>query len=219
VTRRDEELLVPDGNELAVAASALTKTLRQGREVEALYWATQIERRFWKYLWRRLAVFAAEDVGIVDPQSVTLIQSLRSAYEQARKESRAPSPDPALVGLAVLHLARAPKSREASEFAQALLHLREGGWVAPVPGEAFDLHTRLGRELMPSRTERLTHWLNVASRSPVTGPLDWTLWIRRWAARLGALDPTEVEDQAQEWHREGRLVHGPDGYVPDEVVY
>ena len=70
---RDEEreLLVPDGTPLKVAVSALIKTLRRGQEVEALYWARQIEARYAKYVWRRLRIFASEDVGLADPQALS----------------------------------------------------------------------------------------------------------------------------------------------------
>ncbi len=214
----DEEkrLLVSPGVDLALATSALTKSLRVGAEAEALFWALKIEKRYPWYLWRRLGVFAAEDVGIADTHAVTVVVSLRTVYEQAKKESRAPTPDPALLGLAVLYLARAPKSREASEFAQAIRHaVQDEGWRAPVPDEAIDLHTAEGRERMPDENTRLRHWLNVASRTVgEVGPVDWVLWIRRWAVRRGALDRDEVEAEAEQWDAEGRLRWGLDGYRP-----
>lgn len=69
---------------------------------------------------------------------------------------------------------------------------------------------------MPDKNTRLRHWLNVASRAiGDTGPVDWVLWIRRWAVRRGALDRAEVEAEAEQWDTEGRLMWGLDGYRPD----
>lgn len=206
----------PDGTDLRVATSALIKALRRGEEAEAAYWALQLERRYWKHLWRRLAIFSSEDVGIADPAAVTLIASLRTLYGQAKEESRAPRPDGSLLGLAVLYLARAPKNREASEFIEAIGHVTEDeGWRPDLGAEVFDLHTPEGRERMPDPNTRLSHWLQQAAMSNRDeGPKDWLLWIWRWAARRGAMDRDSVERAAATWDRDGRLVHGIDGYVP-----
>jgi len=210
---RDERtLLVPNGTELGTATSALTKALRRGDEARGMYWALQVEERFPKYLWRRLAVFAAEDVGMADPDAISVVTSLTASYERARTQSRAPRPDPALVGFGVLYLARAPKNREADDLAQAVMHAIADGWMPAVPPEAMDLHTAEGRARIP-RDERLAHWLNEASHvENPRGTQDWRLWIRRWAARRGRLDTAEVEVQAEDWLDEGRLRWGVEGY-------
>jgi replication-associated recombination protein RarA len=207
-----QELFTPDGTELGVAVSAMTKCLRRERELEAMYFARQIEQGgFWRYAWRRLAIFAAEDVGIANPAAVVVVDACKSAYEATRKESKG-EPDGALLGLAILVCARSPKNREASELSEVVGHLvSDEGWSAEVPDEAYDLHTSKGRQSM-STTERLTHSFEVASQgSPKSGPRDWLLWVRRWGARKGALDRTQVEDEATEWNREGLLRFG-DGY-------
>ncbi len=49
--------------------SALQKCIRRGREEEAMYWALEMaESGCGKYLWRRLMIIGAEDVGLADPQ-------------------------------------------------------------------------------------------------------------------------------------------------------
>ncbi len=64
------DLRTPDGTDLRVAVSALIKALRRGQELEGYYWAKQIEAGgFWRYLWRRLRIFASEDVGLGDNQA------------------------------------------------------------------------------------------------------------------------------------------------------
>lgn len=215
MARGDRDVVVPDGTPLPVAASALVKALRRGREVEALYWAKQMERgRFHWYVWRRLCTFAAEDVGIADPQAVVVVNALAEAYGRHKEHSSKPVPDGPLLAMAVLYLARAPGSREVDDFDQAVLHLQEDeGWSAPVPDYALDLHTPEGK----SRPGRQRHWLEEGSWvKDRQGPLDWLLWIRRWAARRGHLDRREVEEQAKRWAQEGRLRFGEGGYRPRE---
>ena len=207
-------MVVPNGTPLPVATSALVKALRRGREVEALYWSRQIERRYWRYGFRKLCTFACEDVGLADPLAVVVVNSIAQAYARHRDESSKPVPDGPLLAFAVLYLARAPKSREADDFDQAVWHLQDDeGWSAPIPDYALDLHTPEGKE----RRHRLRHWLDEGSLVvDRQGPLDWLAWIRRWAARKGHLDREAVERQIEEWDREGRLRYGVGGYSPRE---
>lgn len=211
--RGRKDLATPNGTPLDVATSALTKTLRRADEVGALGWARELERRFPLYVWRRLIVFAAEDVGLANPGAVATVVALRTAYGDQRKESRAPKPDGNLLAMAVLLLARSDKSREADNFRQVVEYLEEEGWQPEVPPEALDLHTEAGREAIP-RSERLRHWLEEASVVyPEVGTHDYRLWVRRWAMVRGVYSEAEVTELAEEWDRQGRLVYGTDGPV------
>lgn len=175
-----------------------------------MYWARQIEARYPKYLFRRLSVFACEDIGIADPQAIVIVNAAAWAYAAA-KESRAPRPDPALIGFTVLYMAMAPKNREGDDLVQAVVHAVEEGWRPEIPDEALDLHTAEGRARI-AQEDRLRHWLDEASHSEnERGTRDWKLWIRRWAARRGRLDPEQVEREAEEWENEGRLRWGRNG--------
>lgn len=208
---REELPLLPDGTEYDVAVSALIKTLRRGHELDALYWSSQLCVRYpWK-TWRLLEVFAAEDIGPANAQALPHVVAGRIAWEHHQKESKARPPF-VLLSSAVLCLARSPKNREADDLAESLKHLIERGWRAQVPDYAIDMHTREGRASTP-REDRLERWLTEGSVIvPDHGPKDWRAWILRWAVQRGHLDPEQVEAQISDWHRAGRLVHGPDGY-------
>jgi MgsA AAA+ ATPase C terminal len=124
--------------------------------------ALQLAARFPWLLFRRLAVIACEDVGLGDPHALPVVLAARTAYEQAKKQSRNPRPDAVLVVWPALYLARAAKNREADDLANAVKHLIARGWTAPIPSYAIDLHTEEGRDTIPA-DERLLHWLTEAS--------------------------------------------------------
>jgi replication-associated recombination protein RarA len=207
------DLRAADGTELGVAVSALTKCLRRELELEACYWAMQLEPSFAKYLWRRLGIFAAEDVGLANPGAAVVVEALRSTYELTRKESKA-QPDGSLIGLAVLVLARSPKNREAAELFNVAAQMIDEGWKPEVPESAWDMHTSQGRQSM-NRKERQRHWFEQASvASPACGPRDWLLASRRRAAKQGVLDPSQVEEEAIEWNQQELLRFGSEGWQP-----
>jgi len=206
-----EELTVPDHTRYDVAVSALIKNLRRGHELDALYWAAQLSVRYpWK-TWRLLATFAAEDVGLANPQALPLVVAGRIAWEHNTKESKG-RPPLVLLASVVLVLARSPKNREADDLAEAMKHMIENGWTAQVPEVAVDSHTAPGRESIP-REEWLSRWLEEGSVIvPDDGPADWRAWILQWAVQRGHLNTEQVERQIGEWAAQGRLLHGPDGY-------
>jgi MgsA AAA+ ATPase C terminal len=205
------DLRLPDGTPLDEATSALIKTLRRGEELEACYWAAQMAVRFrWK-VWRTLATFAAEDVGMANPLALPMVMACRQAWENAARESSS-RPPVLLLAHAVITLARSPKNREASDLAETVKHLVEQGWRPDPPGYAVDSHTERGRDLIP-REDWLQRWLTVGSVvEPDTGPVDWRAWIMRWAVGRGRIDRDAVEAQIEAWDAAGRLRWGVEGY-------
>lgn len=190
----DYKPTVPNGTTLQIAVSAMIKEMRRGRELEALYWARQIEGRFHKYVWRRLAIFAAEDVGLGDPMAPVVIRSLWESYDQIREDSQRKNVDGNLLAMAVLYLSRAAKSRE-GDYLWGMIDLLMGeGWQPEVPDYAVDAHTTEGRERWsdPVEKERMwfTVWSAVTNRS---GPQDYLEWHLRRLAAQGKMSEDEVE--------------------------
>lgn len=206
------EMTTPDGTPLNIATTALIKSLRRGNELEALYWAQQMEARYHKYLWRRLLIFASEDVNIGNPHAVTQVRALADNYEQVKKESRNPVVDRSIITMAVMVLARSEKSREADDLLNVIEHLRDQfGWAAPLRDEVFDLHTEQGKRRWP-RKARFRHWFEAASKEENrVGQRDWHLWLLRWAAQRGIYTVESIERIADRWQKEGLLRYGRDG--------
>jgi putative ATPase len=115
--------------------SAFIKSLRGSDPDAALYWMARMvyageDPRF---IFRRMTIFAGEDVGMADPQAITVVMSCWQAFERiGMPEGRFPLAE------AAIYLATAPKSNTAFAFFDALTavakeqetevpnHLRDG---------------------------------------------------------------------------------------------
>jgi putative ATPase len=117
--------------------SALHKAVRGSDPDAALYWFTRMleggEERL--FLARRLIRMASEDVGLADPQALSLCIAARDAYEMLG------SPEGELaLAEAVLYLALAPKSNalytaygEAKQIAEKTSHLSPPSIILNAP--------------------------------------------------------------------------------------
>jgi putative ATPase len=126
------------------AISALHKTLRASDPQGALYWLARMidAGEAPLYIARRMVRFASEDIGLADPQALTIAIAARDAYEFLGS----PEGDLALAE-AVLYLATAPKSnRTYVAWKQALIAARETP-TAPVPLALRNAPTGLMKEL------------------------------------------------------------------------
>ena len=97
--------------------SAFIKSLRGSDPDAALYWMAKMvyageDPRF---IFRRLTIFAGEDVGMADPNAITVVTSCWQAFERiGMPEGRFP------LAQACIYLATAPKSNTTFAFFDAL---------------------------------------------------------------------------------------------------
>ena len=124
--------------------SALHKSLRGSDPDAALHWFARMLTggEDPRYIARRLARFAAEDVGLADPAALTLALSGWEAYE------RMGSPEGELaLAEVVLHLATAPKSNAAYRaFNAAMAAARATGSLMP-PAHILNAPTKLMKDI------------------------------------------------------------------------
>jgi putative ATPase len=117
--------------------SALIKSMRASKERDALNWLARLLElgEDPRYVARRLVIFASEDIGLADPVSLDLATSAYLASERiGMPEVRI------ILGHVVLHLARAPKSREAYQLIElAFAEAR----AAPKPNVPAHLRGRI----------------------------------------------------------------------------
>ncbi|MGB1252845.1 MAG: AAA family ATPase [Candidatus Promineifilaceae bacterium] len=96
-----------DGDAHYDIISAFIKSLRGSDVDAALYWAARMlyageDARF---IFRRMGIFASEDIGMADPTAISVVESCWKMFERiGMPEGRFP------LSQAILHLATAPKS-------------------------------------------------------------------------------------------------------------
>jgi putative ATPase len=123
-----------DGDVHYDTISAFIKSLRGSDPDAALYWMAKMvyageDPRF---IFRRMAIFAGEDVGLADPQAMAIVTSAWETFERiGMPEGRFP------LSVAALYLATAPKSNSAMAFFDALASV-EKEQEADVPNHLKD---------------------------------------------------------------------------------
>lgn len=124
--------------------SALHKALRGSDPQGALYWlARMIEGgEDPRYIARRMVRMAMEDVGLADPNALSVAITAAEAYERLGS----PEGDLALAEAAV-YLATAPKSARVYEAWSAALAAARESPAAPVPLHLRNAPTKLMKEL------------------------------------------------------------------------
>lgn len=96
--------------------SAFIKSVRGSDPDAAMYWLAKMEYAGEdpRFLFRRMAILAGEDVGMADPNAITVVLSCWQAFERiGLPEGRFP------LTLAALYLATAPKSNSTFAFFDA----------------------------------------------------------------------------------------------------
>src|SRR3954454_14373354 len=136
------------------AISALHKTLRGSDADAALYWLARMLERGDDplYVARRLVRFAAEDVGLADPQALTLAMSAQQSVHFLGM----PEGALALAELTV-YLALAPKSNSIYRAYGAVQRDVEGTRNDPVPLHLRNAPTRLMKDLGYGHGYRYSH--------------------------------------------------------------
>lgn len=135
------QLYTAGGHNMYEAVSALQKCIRRGMEVEAVYWAQEMEsNNRWRYLWQRLQVISHEDIGPANPQAAIFTYLMAKQYEEQRVRGKLFT-----LGLinTVVMLCRSPKSRETDHLLSIVYH--QADMKLEVPDFAYDHHTLKGK--------------------------------------------------------------------------
>ena len=146
-----------NGYPLDELISALQKDIRRGNEYQAMYWAAQLEDDYPEVLWNRLVVIASEDIGIANSMVSTIIETLRSQYEQTRGKNNDPSR--LFLAHAILKLCRTPKSRIVDDFIHVVYHEIQHEYKRlTIPSYALDQHTTRG--MKKGKNTAMYVWFN-----------------------------------------------------------
>jgi putative ATPase len=134
--------------------SAVHKSLRGSDPDAALYWVSRMldAGEDPAYILRRLTRFAAEDIGLADPQALQTAIACWETYD------RLGSPEGDLaIAMLVIYLGTAPKSNAAYEaFGAAMRAARETGSLMP-PKHILNAPTKLMKEIGYGRGYQYDH--------------------------------------------------------------
>jgi putative ATPase len=134
--------------------SALIKSIRGSDPDAAVYWmARMIEAgEDLMFVARRLVISAAEDVGLADPQALSVaVAAQQAAHFVGLPEAVLPLSE------AAVYLARAPKSNTAmNAYGAAVSAIRETGNL-PVPAHLRNAPTRLAKAMGHGKGYRYPH--------------------------------------------------------------
>lgn len=134
------------GYNLFDVASAFQKSIRRCLEEESMFWAIELwESGKIEYAWQRMIVIASEDVGLAEPNGVSIILDLKKSYDFMKAKNNKHKPEKLPFTHAVIWIARAKKSRyiDMALFEYWYKHSTD---KIPVPDWAYDMHTRKGKQ-------------------------------------------------------------------------
>lgn len=177
-------ILTPCGEPADVMISALQKFIRRGKTEEAARAAYELylaDEELDDYLWQRLLVISAEDIGLGQPDATDIVLSLYHASRRLGSDS----PDYPLFFIhAVRYLCSCPKERGSSILSSLTKRRIRDHAPFPIPDYAFDMHTIEGQ----NRGRSYEHFISQAAivfpkaslNEELSGQTD------RWNAELAA---------------------------------
>jgi replication-associated recombination protein RarA len=132
-------------SQMYLQISALQKSVRRGKEEDALYWAYMLHRAgFSKVLTNRLHVILWEDIGVGDMAAVVFCRYALSDFECARDKGQT---DFLALNCAILAMCRAIKCRDADNLIPIILNDVVNDPEHPIPDYALDGHTFPGKRM------------------------------------------------------------------------
>ncbi len=191
-------LLTDGGYPLLECASAMQKSIRRGMEVDAMFWAAELETRYHTYLWTRLTAIVNEDISLASPETLILFEVFRNQYALLREKSRGTSERMVLAN-AILALCRAPKTRVGDDLQTMVYRKRiQEGWRLEVPDFALDRHTQRGRTM--GRDYRHWHTEGLKLVNETQGLNTYAAEARRLREKHGPMPKTKVRGGGKPKH-------------------
>lgn len=137
------------GYDFFAVVSALQKAVRRGEEEIALYFTVELfNSGYENYLWKRMKIYASEDIGLAFPTMPLLINTLQQSFEAQKKENKPDSTRPERLFLihAMLLLIRSKKSRLV-DYCVIKYWRQHGEKNIEIPDYAYDKHTFKGKQM------------------------------------------------------------------------
>lgn len=175
-------IITPCGEPADVMISALQKFIRRGQTEEAARAAYELymaDEELQDYLWQRLLVISAEDIGLGDPSATERTLALYQASEKLGKQSL---DYPLFFIHAVRYLCSCPKERGSSILTSLTKRRIRDKEAFPLPDYVFDMHTIEGQK----RNRSYEHFMAQAAIVSPKAVLDETSTrqLNNWETEL-----------------------------------
>ena len=167
------DITTVNGYDFFECSSAMQKSIRQGLEDEAMFWAVELYvSNYAEYVWKRLRIISSEDIGLAEPNISANIWALYEMHkEQAKKKDDKNEPQRLFLTHAVLMLCRAQKSRliDWTLIDHWTCHKNK---LRPIPDFAYDKHNEKGRKLGRGWGHFFTIGTLLEPHTPLPGELE-----------------------------------------------
>lgn len=145
--KQKNQILLDGKYDLYEVLSALQKSIRRGKEYDAVFWAVQLESFNSDILWSRLRTIASEDIGYANPIMPILIDTLEKQYLKSREKLGDNSFRLFFIN-AVICLCYSKKSRITDDLLNVIYsEIQHENKQLLIPDYALDIHTYKGRIL------------------------------------------------------------------------
>jgi hypothetical protein len=138
--------IVRSGLRMDLATSKLQKCIRMADAEGAMQAALDIsEASYGKFLFRRLATIACEDLGAASPEALTIVMSAHNAALAFGKSMR--QVEPMFIAHAIYYMCNiASAHRGVDHLKSKIVNMRDVGEFGETDDRCFDIHTSQGRQ-------------------------------------------------------------------------
>lgn len=203
------------GYDMFEASSAFQKAIRRGDEDSALFWMAEFyDSGKAEYLWKRMMIICAEDIGLAEPSIHTHVRELYASFKWMLEKNDKKKSERMFLVQAVLMMVRCRKSRLV-DWALNVTWDSHFETRMEIPDYAIDMHSRKGKAMGKTVNDFINVGSHLENHRELDRETEYKEWCReRWNAMAGcnpdgtkndAIDANEV------LYRMGRLGNG---YTP-----
>ena len=175
--QKRKQILTRKGDDFFEMSSAFQKSLRRCKEYETLTFATELMNSgYEKYLWKRIIVMVAEDIGLANPQLPQQVYALHKNYlflkEAKAKEYKLP------LYHVLLLMIRSKKSRLV-DWCHG--RYQDGyNWInETIPDYAIDMHTRKGKSMGKNIHDFFEEGCKLENHEDLDGEKHYRDWCKK----------------------------------------
>lgn len=174
------------GYDMFEASSAFQKAIRRCDEDQALFWMAEFyDSGKAEYLWKRMMIMTAEDIGLAEPSMHTHIRELYQSFQWMLEKNDKKKSERLFLTQAVLMMVRCRKSRLV-DWALNVAWDAHFETEMDIPDYAIDIHSRKGKAMGKTINNFLNEGSHLENHKELPREDEYKEWCReRWNAMEG----------------------------------